>query len=716
MDRSTTSTNTRQNVARTLSLPQLLVVGSMSLAVPATAAASAYGYRLIAYVTPAQFATTRLCSFAVNNLGQVAYMISTAASAAGGPSEVEVRLFDGSSTRLVYSAVNTEPTSPHCARLSSQPLSEPANVGLRDDGLVSFVLNTPNGRVLAYGRPGVGIQGTIPNPVPGGSYLVGPDLNAAGRAAFGRFGGGNSVTLGTADSGGALSSSSLSGSISALTGYAAALNSLNQVALFYSDMDATGDPVKLAFHDPNAPAGSQFRSLTLGTQYEIYPRPAQPSMNDKGIVVFTSNEGGSPGSQPARVLAVDLAGTGAVSTVADTSSGKFSYFSGLASINEYDQVAFMSSRGSFIMGNGVHVGSVAGSNPVDVLVRDQVVTMPGLSYTFLGGAALSQQSLNDSGQVLFLSRTAGVAGSNNSEALILATPLARLTLSKSIVAGCQSVTGTVTLPAPAPVGGTTIPITETLVSATAPASVTVPAGATTAKFVIKTSPLLALESGSVGIVVDGLAVNQPLVVRPMGLSSLVLKPTSVAGSQPSAGTATLECAAGPGPVTVNLASSRPDLANPVAASIIVPQGVKTASFDVTTNAVQARSYATISGTANGITKSKKLTVNVAAAVSPTRLGFGNLDVGTTSAPLNATLTNRGAAPFSVSVISLTGTGASWFAQTNNCPASLAPGATCAISVTFTPLAAASKSAKLSIATSATATPLSASLSGTGVLP
>jgi len=353
---------------------------------------------------------------------------------------------------------------------------------------------------------------------------------------------------------------------------------------------------------------------------------------------------------------------------------------------------------------------------VDVLVRDQVVTMPGLSYTFLGGAALSQQSLNDSGQVLFLSRTAGVAGSNNSEALILATPLARLTLSKSIVAGCQSVTGTVTLPAPAPVGGTTIPITETLVSATAPASVTVPAGATTAKFVIKTSPLLALESGSVGIVVDGLAVNQPLVVRPMGLSSLVLKPTSVAGSQPSAGTATLECAAGPGPVTVNLASSRPDLANPVAASIVVPQGVKTASFDVTTNAVQARSYATISGTANGITKSKKLTVNVAAAVSPTRLGFGNLDVGTTSAPLNATLTNRGAAPFSVSVISLTGTGASWFAQTNNCPASLAPGATCAISVTFTPLAAASKSAKLSIATSATATPLSASLSGTGVLP
>jgi hypothetical protein len=37
-------------------------------------------------------------------------------------------------------------------------------------------------------------------------------------------------------------------------------------------------------------------------------------------------------------------------------------------------------------------------------------------------------------------------------------------------------------------------------------------------------------------------------------------------------------------------------------------------------------------------------------------------------------------------------------------------------VTFTPTVAGSKSAKLSIATSTTATPLIVSLSGTGVLP
>jgi hypothetical protein len=124
----------------------------------------------------------------------------------------------------------------------------------------------------------------------------------------------------------------------------------------------------------------------------------------------------------------------------------------------------------------------------------------------------------------------------------------------------------------------------------------------------------------------------------------------------------------------------------------------------------------ITGEASTTTKSRRLNVLPAAEVSPTSLKFGSVLVGQTSAPLNATLSNKGAVPFTVNGISLTGTAASWYAQTNDCPATLAAGASCTISVTFTPLSVASKSAKVSIATSATATPLSVSLSGTGVLP
>ena len=289
-------------------------------------------------------------------------------------------------------------------------------------------------------------------------------------------------------------------------------------------------------------------------------------------------------------------------------------------------------------------------------------------------------------------------------------------LSKDLTPGCKPVTGTVTLMQPAPAAGLIATLSDTLVSASTPATLKFLAGATRKTFSVSTFPVDIAETGTVSVTLDGESQSLPLTVRPMVLSSLTLKPSTVVGSQPVVGKAALECKAGPGPVTVDLTTSAAEIAYPVAASIAVPQGVSSASFDVVTNPVLARSSAIIAGTANGITKSKKLTVNVAATVSPTGLKFGSVAVGQTSAALITTLTNKGAVPFSVNSIGLTGTAASWFAQTSDCPASLAPGASCTVSVTFEPISAASKSAKLSIATSATATPLSVSMSGTGVLP
>jgi len=82
--------------------------------------------------------------------------------------------------------------------------------------------------------------------------------------------------------------------------------------------------------------------------------------------------------------------------------------------------------------------------------------------------------------------------------------------------------------------------------------------------------------------------------------------------------------------------------------------------------------------------------------------------------LNATLTNKGVTAFSINSIILTGTGATYFAKSSNCGATLAAGASCTIGVTFKPTTTFSKAAKISIATSATATPLSVSLSGKGL--
>jgi hypothetical protein len=278
------------------------------------------------------------------------------------------------------------------------------------------------------------------------------------------------------------------------------------------------------------------------------------------------------------------------------------------------------------------------------------------------------------------------------------------------------VSGKVTLSAPAPAGGVVVTLADTLAAATTPATVKLVEGATYKSFTVKTVAVDARQEGTVSATLGSTTLSQPLALRPMGMLSVALVPTKVAGTQPVAGTAKLECKAGPGPVTVNLASSQPAVAQPVAPAVVVSQGLQSASFDITTSKVLAKTTASISGTANGITKSKTLTVTPAAVVSPIALRFGSVEVGTTSAPLIATLTNAGAVAIAIDSIAVTGTYASWFPMTETCPASLAPGASCTIAVRFQPLAAASRSAKVSIASNATEAPVTVTVSGTGVLP
>jgi hypothetical protein len=260
-----------------------------------------------------------------------------------------------------------------------------------------------------------------------------------------------------------------------------------------------------------------------------------------------------------------------------------------------------------------------------------------------------------------------------------------------------------------------VTLSDTLAAATAPASVKLLEGATSKNFTVKTVAVDSIQAGMVSATLGSATLSQPLTLRPMGMSSLALTPTTVAGTQPVVGTAKLECKAGPGPITVDLVSSDAAVAQPVAASIVVPQGVQSAPVEVTTSKVLVKARATISATANGRTKSKTLTVIPAASVSPKTLNFGSVTVGSTSALLVTTLTNKGAIAVTIDSIAVTGPYASWFPTTENCPNSLAPGASCAITVRFAPLAAATRSAKVTITSSATATPLSVTVRGTGVL-
>lgn len=135
--------------------------------------------------------------------------------------------------------------------------------------------------------------------------------------------------------------------------------------------------------------------------------------------------------------------------------------------------------------------------------------------------------------------------------------------------------------------------------------------------------------------------------------------------------------------------------------------------------------------ASPLSKSASLTIGVAApatsqsvslsgavvvptyTLSPASLAFASQTARTTSSPQTVTVTNTGSLALTISSVALSGSGANQFAQSKTCGATLASGATCAITVTFTPTSAGAKSAQLTVNVAAPATTQSVALSGTG---
>jgi hypothetical protein len=105
-----------------------------------------------------------------------------------------------------------------------------------------------------------------------------------------------------------------------------------------------------------------------------------------------------------------------------------------------------------------------------------------------------------------------------------------------------------------------------------------------------------------------------------------------------------------------------------------------------------------------------------ASLTPPMLNFGNQTLGTTSNAASISLRNSGALTLLITSIQVTGANAGDYAQTNDCPSSVAPQAGCTINVTFSPSTVGPKSAAITIADNASDSPESAPLTGNGALP
>jgi uncharacterized repeat protein (TIGR03803 family) len=102
-----------------------------------------------------------------------------------------------------------------------------------------------------------------------------------------------------------------------------------------------------------------------------------------------------------------------------------------------------------------------------------------------------------------------------------------------------------------------------------------------------------------------------------------------------------------------------------------------------------------------------------ATLMPTTAFYGTWAVGTISAARTFTLTNNQSAVLTNIVPSTTG---DFAVSATTCTTSLAAKGTCTIAVTFTPTATGTRTGRLSVSDSASSSPQSAPLTGTGQLP
>jgi hypothetical protein len=210
-------------------------------------------------------------------------------------------------------------------------------------------------------------------------------------------------------------------------------------------------------------------------------------------------------------------------------------------------------------------------------------------------------------------------------------------------------------------------------------------------------------------------------------TNVTLTPTSLAwgtvfyGATGAAKTATLKNA---GTGTINITSVSVTGTNssefPISANTCGSTLAAGASCSISVQfkpTAEGTQSATLSVVDSGGTQTSALSgYGSAVKFSPASLTFSSTAVGTSSAPQSVTMTNLNKTAITITSIVIGGTDPSDYSETNTCGSSLAAGANCSITVTFTPNATGSLPANITVTDSDPTSPQKVVLNGTGAAP
>ncbi len=137
-------------------------------------------------------------------------------------------------------------------------------------------------------------------------------------------------------------------------------------------------------------------------------------------------------------------------------------------------------------------------------------------------------------------------------------------------------------------------------------------------------------------------------------------------------------------------------------------GSLTATLSVADNAVGSPQTVSLSGT--GAATAPAITF------LPTSLSFGTVGTSATSSAQTVKVTNSGMATLNLTTVAVAGTNAASFGESSNCGATLAPNASCTLSVTFAPTAGGALAGNVVFTDNVTGSPQTVALAGTGSAP
>ncbi len=302
----------------------------------------------------------------------------------------------------------------------------------------------------------------------------------------------------------------------------------------------------------------------------------------------------------------------------------------------------MSVNPKTVIGGSSALGAVSISQPagpagivVNLSSASSNVQVP-TSVTFAPGTTLATFNVTtshvNSDETDSISATVG--SSTKSVTLTLtAVNLASISVVPTSLVGGNTPVATVTLTSAAPTGGEVVALSSNSSFVTLPASVTVPAGATTTTFNVPTSGVDSTTVITLTATLGTDSKNCTLTLLIAKALSLGLVPSAVVGGSATTVTATfkLNGRAGPSGDVVTLSSSNTAIAT-VPGSITVAPNALSVTFKVTHYQVNSQTPVTIAGTVNGTSQTAALTVNPysvnSVSFSPSSIVGGYSSTGT----------------------------------------------------------------------------------------